>query len=71
MFLLLYWDDQVQGGWVLEGQKRWIGNSTFADLLVIFARNTTSNQINGYVICCLFCGSLHRIIGMLDICLSP
>ena len=42
-------DDQVEGGWILEGQKRWIGNSTFADVLVIFARNTTTNQINGYV----------------------
>ncbi|TXG59173.1 hypothetical protein EZV62_017002 [Acer yangbiense] len=42
-------DDQVEGGWILEGQKRWIGNSTFADVLIIFARNTTTNQINGYV----------------------
>ncbi|KAM1749059.1 hypothetical protein ACFX15_009541 [Malus domestica] len=31
---------KVEGGWVLEGQKRWIGNSTFADILIIFARNT-------------------------------
>ena len=45
----LHWDDQVEGGWILDGQKRWIGNSTFADVLVIFARNTTTNQINGYV----------------------
>ncbi|KAE9445384.1 hypothetical protein C3L33_22717, partial [Rhododendron williamsianum] len=37
---------KVDGGWILEGQKRWIGNSTFADVLVIFARNTTTNQIN-------------------------
>ncbi|XP_061358443.1 acyl-coenzyme A oxidase 4, peroxisomal isoform X1 [Gastrolobium bilobum] len=41
---------KVEGGWILEGQKRWIGNSTFADLLVIFARNTTTNQINGYIV---------------------
>ncbi|KAF1868117.1 hypothetical protein Lal_00018633 [Lupinus albus] len=41
---------KVAGGWILEGQKRWIGNSTFADLLVIFARNTTTNQINGYIV---------------------
>ncbi|KHN44704.1 Acyl-coenzyme A oxidase 4, peroxisomal [Glycine soja] len=40
----------VGGGWILDGQKRWIGNSTFADLLVIFARNTTTNQINGYIV---------------------
>ncbi|KAL1153682.1 hypothetical protein V6Z11_A09G192600 [Gossypium hirsutum] len=36
---------KVDGGWVLEGQKRWIGNSSFADVLVIFSRNTTTNQI--------------------------
>ncbi|GMH30029.1 hypothetical protein Nepgr_031872 [Nepenthes gracilis] len=41
---------KVAGGWILEGQKRWIGNSTFADLLVIFARSTVTNQINGYIV---------------------
>eukprot|EP00268_Persea_americana_P027721 TRINITY_DN2702_c0_g1_i1.p1 TRINITY_DN2702_c0_g1~~TRINITY_DN2702_c0_g1_i1.p1 ORF type:complete len:439 (+),score=103.06 TRINITY_DN2702_c0_g1_i1:188-1504(+) len=41
---------KVAGGWILEGQKRWIGNSTFADVLVVFARNTTTNQINGYIV---------------------
>ncbi|GAB2225386.1 hypothetical protein Drorol1_Dr00006178 [Drosera rotundifolia] len=41
---------KVAGGWILEGQKRWIGNSTFADLLVIFARNTSTNQINSYIV---------------------
>jgi len=41
-------NEQVEGGWILEGQKRWIGNSTFADVLVVFARNATTNQINGY-----------------------
>ncbi|XP_027072470.1 acyl-coenzyme A oxidase 4, peroxisomal-like [Coffea arabica] len=41
---------KVAGGWILEGQKRWIGNSTFADILVVFARNTTTNQINGFIV---------------------
>ncbi|XP_042946105.1 acyl-coenzyme A oxidase 4, peroxisomal isoform X2 [Carya illinoinensis] len=41
---------KVEGGWILKGQKRWIGNSTFADLLVVFARNTTTNQINGFIV---------------------
>ncbi|KAG5582313.1 hypothetical protein H5410_052940 [Solanum commersonii] len=41
---------KVEGGWILEGQKRWIGNSTFADVLVIFARNTATNQINGFIV---------------------
>ncbi|XP_047160324.1 acyl-coenzyme A oxidase 4, peroxisomal [Vigna umbellata] len=41
---------KVEGGWILEGQKRWIGNSTFADVLVVFARNAATNQINGFII---------------------
>nr|ABU98950.1 acyl-CoA oxidase [Glycine max] len=41
---------KVEGGWILEGQKRWIGNSTFADVLVVFARNASTNQINGFII---------------------
>ncbi|CAI9097255.1 OLC1v1033640C4 [Oldenlandia corymbosa var. corymbosa] len=41
---------KVEGGWILEGQKRWIGNSTFADILVIFARNISTNQINGFLV---------------------
>ncbi|KAK4345524.1 hypothetical protein RND71_035700 [Anisodus tanguticus] len=41
---------KVEGGWILEGQKRWIGNATFADVMVIFARNTDTNQINGFIV---------------------
>lgn len=41
---------KVEGGWVIEGQKRWIGNSTFADILVIFAKNKDTNQVNGFIV---------------------
>jgi acyl-CoA oxidase len=41
---------KVDGGWQLNGQKRWIGNSTFADVAIIFARNTRTNQINGFIV---------------------
>jgi len=41
---------KVDGGWKLNGQKRWIGNSTFADVSIIFARNTRTNQINGFIV---------------------
>ncbi len=33
----------------MNGQKRWIGNATFADIAVVFARNTQTNEINGWV----------------------
>ncbi|XP_024371619.1 acyl-coenzyme A oxidase 4, peroxisomal [Physcomitrium patens] len=41
---------KVEGGWLLNGQKRWIGNATFADVAVLFARNTQTNQINGFIV---------------------
>ena len=36
--------------WVLNGQKRWIGNSIFADINVIWARDEASNQVKGFVV---------------------
>jgi glutaryl-CoA dehydrogenase len=38
------------GAWVLNGQKKWIGNATFADLTVIWARDTQDNQVKGFVV---------------------
>ena len=37
-------------GWVLNGQKRWIGNASFADLTVIWARDLADNQVKGFVV---------------------
>ena len=37
-------------GWVLNGQKKWIGNAPFADLNVIWAREETSGQVKGFVV---------------------
>jgi glutaryl-CoA dehydrogenase len=36
--------------WVLNGQKKWIGNATFADINVIWAREEGSNQVKGFVV---------------------
>ena len=36
---------QVNGGWVLNGRKRWIGNATFADVIVIWARSSETKQV--------------------------
>ena len=35
--------------WVLNGKKRWIGNGTFADLVVVWARDVESEEILGFV----------------------
>ena len=36
--------------WILNGQKKWIGNSTFADINVIWARDESSGQVKGFVV---------------------
>ncbi len=42
---------QRQGDtWILNGQKKWIGNATFADLCVVWARDISDNQVKGFVV---------------------
>jgi glutaryl-CoA dehydrogenase len=36
--------------WVLDGEKRWIGNATFADLVVVWARDVEDDQVKGFVV---------------------
>jgi alkylation response protein AidB-like acyl-CoA dehydrogenase len=36
---------QVAGGWVLDGQKRWIGNGTWADVSIVWARSSVDGQV--------------------------
>ncbi len=36
--------------WVLDGAKRWIGNGTFADLVVIFAKDVEDEQVKAFVV---------------------
>jgi glutaryl-CoA dehydrogenase len=37
-------------GWVLNGAKRWIGNATFADAVVIFAKDEADGQVKGFLV---------------------
>ena len=36
--------------WVLNGQKKWIGNATFADITVIWARDKADGQVKGFLV---------------------
>ena len=36
--------------WVIDGQKKWIGNATFADYIVIWARDQQDGQVKGFVV---------------------
>ena len=36
--------------WVLNGAKKWIGNATFADVVVIWARDVADGQVKGFLV---------------------
>ena len=36
--------------WVLNGQKKWIGNATFADVTIIWAREEITNKVKGFLV---------------------
>jgi glutaryl-CoA dehydrogenase len=36
--------------WILNGQKKWIGNATFGDLTVIWAKDVADGQVKGFVV---------------------
>jgi len=41
---------KVEGGWRINGRKRWIGNSTFGDVIV-WARNPSDgNRVQAFVV---------------------
>ncbi|MEV6623647.1 acyl-CoA dehydrogenase family protein [Amycolatopsis sp. NPDC051106] len=36
--------------WILDGAKKWIGNATFADYVVVWARDVDDNHVKGFVV---------------------
>jgi len=40
---------EPDGGWSLSGRKRWIGNGTIADVVVVWARDD-ANQVGAFVV---------------------
>ena len=36
--------------WVINGAKKWIGNGTLADVVVVWARDTADGQVKGFLI---------------------
>ena len=35
---------KVEGGYIINGEKRWIGNATFADYIIVWARNLDEGE---------------------------
>jgi glutaryl-CoA dehydrogenase len=36
--------------WVLQGEKRWIGNASIADVVVVWARDVADGQVKGFLV---------------------
>jgi len=36
--------------WVLNGSKRWIGNATFSDITIIWAKDVEDSQVKGFIV---------------------
>ncbi|MES2170481.1 MAG: acyl-CoA dehydrogenase family protein [Actinomycetota bacterium] len=36
--------------WILRGAKRWIGNGTFADVVVVWARDVADDRVKGFLV---------------------
>jgi glutaryl-CoA dehydrogenase len=36
--------------WVINGQKKWIGNGTVADVVVVWARDVADQQVKGFLV---------------------
>ncbi|MCZ2402511.1 acyl-CoA dehydrogenase family protein [Paenarthrobacter sp. Z7-10] len=38
------------GNWILNGAKRWIGNATFSDWVLIYARDVADDQVKAFLV---------------------
>lgn len=36
--------------WILDGAKKWIGNATFADFTIIWARDVSDGEVKGFIV---------------------
>jgi alkylation response protein AidB-like acyl-CoA dehydrogenase len=36
--------------WILNGQKKWIGNATWGDITIVWARDVADNQVKGFIV---------------------
>ena len=41
---------EAGGEWVLNGAKKWIGNGTIADVIVVWARDTADGKVKGFLV---------------------
>lgn len=37
-------------GWILDGEKMWIGNATWCDLCIVWARDVADGEVKGFIV---------------------
>ena len=40
----------VKGGYIINGKKTWVGNASFAEVIILWARNSENNLVQGFII---------------------
>lgn len=41
---------RTDAGWIINGEKRWIGGGTFADFALVWARDTETDEVKGFLV---------------------
>lgn len=36
--------------WIISGEKKWIGNATFSDIIIIWAKDEVDNMVKGFIV---------------------
>ncbi|MBC7658352.1 MAG: acyl-CoA dehydrogenase family protein [Chitinophagaceae bacterium] len=36
--------------WIISGEKKWIGNATFADYIIVWAKDEEDSQVKGFIV---------------------
>ncbi len=49
--------------WVINGAKRWIGNGTFCDYMLLWARDTATGGVRGFILDATLPGVTRTVIG--------
>lgn len=42
--------EKIGDEWVINGEKKWIGNASFADWIIVWARDKADQQVKGFIV---------------------
>lgn len=42
--------EETEDGWVINGTKKWIGNASFADYIIVWAKDKADYKVKGFIV---------------------